>query len=121
MKTNYDGAMYGESDKAGIGVVIRNSKGQVLAALSKQIVKPPTIEILELLATRRAVQFTAELGHAQFVCEGNFESIINSLRGKGMEKSQGGQLIKDIMSQSNSFLSISFAHVGRKAMQLHML
>ena len=41
VKTNYDGAMFNESEKAGIGVVIRDSEGQVLAALSEQIVKPP--------------------------------------------------------------------------------
>ena len=52
VKINYDGAMFGESDIAGIGVVIRNCKGQVMAALSKQIVKPPTVDFLELLAAR---------------------------------------------------------------------
>lgn len=114
VKTNYDGAMYGELDKAGIGVEIRNSEGQVLAALSEQIVKPQTVEILELLADRQAVKFTTELGYTQFVREGESESTINLLRGKGRENSQGGHLIKDIMSQSNSFQSISFAHVGRQ-------
>ena len=79
--------MYGESDKAGIGMVIRNCEGQVLAALSEQIVKPPSMEILELLAARHAVIFTAESGHAQVVCEGDSESVVNSLRGFGMENS----------------------------------
>ena len=49
------------------------------------------------------------------VCEGDSESVVNSLRGSGMENSQGGHLIKDIKSQSNSFLSISFVHVGRQS------
>ena len=48
------------------------------------------------------------------VCEGDSESVVNSLRGPGMEISQGGHLIKDNKSQSNSFLSISFVHVGRQ-------
>ena len=87
VKTNYDGAMFRESDNAGIGVLIRDSKGQVLAALSEQLVKPPSVEILELLAARRAVKFTAELGYAQFVCEGDSESVVNSLKGLGMENS----------------------------------
>ena len=63
MKINFDGAWFRELDKGGLGVVIRNGEGQVLAALSEQIVKPPTVEILELLAARRAVTFAAESGH----------------------------------------------------------
>uniref|UniRef100_A0A7N2L779 RNase H type-1 domain-containing protein n=1 Tax=Quercus lobata TaxID=97700 RepID=A0A7N2L779_QUELO len=44
----------------GIGVVIRNSNGKVRAALSEKIKKPPTVEILELLAAKRAVLFSLE-------------------------------------------------------------
>ena len=54
-KTNFDGAMFSESDQARIGVVIRNHEGQVMAALSKKIKKPASAEILEALAARRAV------------------------------------------------------------------
>ena len=57
VKINNDGAMFGESDKVGLGVVIRTCDGQVVAALSEQIVKPPIVEILELLVARWAVFF----------------------------------------------------------------
>ena len=114
VKTNYDGAMFAESNMAGIGVVVRNSEGRVLAALSEQIVKPPSVEILELLAARRAVSFTAESGFDQLICEGDSESVVNSLRQTGMENSRGGHLIQDITYLSNSFRSISFAHVRRQ-------
>ena len=87
VKINFDGAWFGESDMAGLGVVIRNGDGLVIAALSKQIIKPPSVEILELLAARRAVTFTAESDHVQVICEGDSELVINSLRGPGMENS----------------------------------
>ena len=114
VKINYDGAMFGESDNAGIGVVIRNHEGKVLAAFSEKIAKPPTVEILELLAARRAIVFTAESGYENLVCEGDSESVVNSLKRPGMENSRGGHLIKDIVSLSNSLVSISFAHVRRQ-------
>ena len=51
-KINFDGAMFGESDEAGIGVVIRDGRGEVKAALFEKITKPPTVDVLELLATK---------------------------------------------------------------------
>ena len=38
-KTNFDRAMFSESDQAGIGVVVRNQVGQVMSALSKKNTK----------------------------------------------------------------------------------
>ena len=40
MKINFDGALFGESDCTRIDVVIQNSEGVVMAALSEKIVKP---------------------------------------------------------------------------------
>ena len=76
--------------------------------------KPPTVEVLELLAARRAVSFTAESGFTNFIYEGDFDSAVQSIRSKGMENSQGMHLIKDIQSHVNSFQSISFSHVVRQ-------
>ena len=55
MKVNFDGAMFNERDEAGIGVIIRNPRGEVMAAFSEKIQKPHSAEILELLAAKRAV------------------------------------------------------------------
>ena len=97
VKINYDGAMFGESDKAGLGVVIRTCDGQVVAALSEQIVKPPTVEILELHVARRAISFSADLVHSECVYEGDSLSVVNALKDSGINHSHGGHLIKDIL------------------------
>ena len=55
VKANFDGAMFAESDLVGIGVVVRNNRGQVVAAIAKKIAKPESTEVLEVLAARRAV------------------------------------------------------------------
>nr|POF18410.1 hypothetical protein CFP56_49368 [Quercus suber] len=112
VKINSDGAMFNERDEDGIGVNIHNSRGEVKAALSEKIQKPPTTEILELLAAKRVVQFSLETGFNKFVIEGDSESMIRSLRHGGYENSQGGHLIKDILFTVNSFQSISFSHVA---------
>ncbi|KAK9988433.1 hypothetical protein SO802_028672 [Lithocarpus litseifolius] len=76
MKTNYDGTMFGESDEAGIGVVIQNSDGEVMAALPEKIQKLSSVKVLELLAARRAVSFTSELGFINSTFEGDCESVV---------------------------------------------
>ena len=53
-KTNFDGAVFVESRDAGIGVVIQNSNGEVVVALSEKIPYPNFVEVLEALAARRA-------------------------------------------------------------------
>ena len=111
MKVNFDGAMFNERDEAGIGVIIRNPRGEVMAALSEKIQKPPSTEILELLATKRAVRFSLETGFNKSVFEGDSELVIKSLRHGGYENSLGGHLINDILFTVNSFQSISFSHV----------
>ena len=45
------------------------SEGKVMAAMSEKILKPPLVEILELLAARHAVVFTVETGFHQVVIE----------------------------------------------------
>ena len=42
-KTNFDRAMFNESDDVGIGVVILNSAGKVMAALSEKTQEPPSV------------------------------------------------------------------------------
>lgn len=61
--------MFGESDEAGLSVAIRNSKGEVMAALSEKIMKPPAMETVELLAARCAVAFSLEVGFRNSVFE----------------------------------------------------
>ena len=95
--------MFGESDEAGIGVVIRNSNGKVRAALSEKIKKPPNAEILELLVAKRAVLFSLETVTLKSMIEGDAESVIRALQCGGWERAQGGHLIKDISAIKNSF------------------
>ena len=79
MKINFDGALFGESDCAGLGMVIRNSNGRVLVALSEKIMKPQSAELVEILVARRAVLFSCDLGFKNSVFEGDFTSVVKFL------------------------------------------
>ena len=70
-KTNFDEVVFRESGEAGIGVVVRDANGEVIAALAEKITFPGTMEMLEALAARRAVKFAVELGISLYEFEGD--------------------------------------------------
>lgn len=57
LKINYDGAIFADTFEAGIGVVISDGNGTVLAALPEKIAMPTSVELVEILAARRGSPF----------------------------------------------------------------
>ena len=82
-KVNFDGALFNESEEAGLGIVVRDSGGLVVAAMVEKIIKPHSIECLEALAARRVVIFAKEIGLQQSHFEGDSETVIKRLFGGG--------------------------------------
>ena len=111
VKTNFDGAIFEDLQEAGIGVIIRNSKGEVLAALSKRIPTPSSAVILESFAARRAVQFIHEIGLRSSIFKGDSTTSISALRGRTFLHSSSGHLIKDILSSTSSLQSFSLSYL----------
>ena len=66
------------------------------ATLSEKIKKPPTVDVLELFAAKRAVTFSLETGTTRAVVEGDFATMIKAIQFGGWELAQGGHLIHDI-------------------------
>ena len=62
LKSNCDGAIFHGLNCAGLGIVIQNSEGSVIAALSERVPLPPSVDDLEAMAWRRSVTFAIETG-----------------------------------------------------------
>ena len=108
---NYDGAIFQEQGKVGIGVVIRNLEGGVMASLSQQIPLPTIVAQVEALAVCRVVEFARELGFIRVIIEGDSESICKDLSNLSPSLALHGLLIRDAQELAHSFLKISFSHV----------
>ena len=82
LKINFDGAPFKELGCVGIGVVVWNSIGAVIGALSHRIMMPSSAAIVELLACCKALFFAKDLGVVQCIVEGDAEVIIKAFRQK---------------------------------------
>ena len=50
------------------------------ATLSKKIKKPPTVDMLELFTTKRAVTFSLETGTTRVVVKGDSATVIKAIQ-----------------------------------------
>ena len=114
VKANFDGAVFSQAGLASISIIIRNEQGLVMAALSQQIPLPTSMEMVEVLAARRALVFAKELGFDRVVVEGDSANTITSINGGNMDLSAMGHVLLDIKSLISSFSLISIQHINRE-------
>lgn len=65
---------------AGLGVVICDEKGQIIASMAEKVSLLNFVAILEALAAVKAVTFAQDIGLSSVIVEGDLEIIINSLK-----------------------------------------
>ena len=71
--------MFEDLNVVGIGVVARNSLGEIKAALSEIVPMPSSVVVLKTLAARRAVHFVQELGLHSSTFKGGSEISITAI------------------------------------------
>ena len=70
-KLNFDATVFNDISASGVGVVIRNVGGQVMAVMSSRGPVVSDSEEVEVLACRRALEFAIDAGFADLVVEGD--------------------------------------------------
>jgi ribonuclease HI len=83
-KINWDAAISKEMDRMGVGVVIRDAAGLVMAARTKVILYITDPTAAEALAVWEAVVLAREVGASQILLEGDSSVIVSVL---GMRES----------------------------------
>ena len=116
-KINFDGALFEEQACAGLGVVIRDSAGLIIGALSQKIRYPGSVDMVEALAASRAVVFAKELCLQSMVVEGDSLRVIQALIDDRPSRTMFGNVIADIHSLVSN-IDCSFCHVKREGNKL---
>ena len=117
-KANFDAAYFGNWSLAGIGVVVRDSEGEIIAALSQQIHEPHSVDAAEALACSRAVAFARELSLFSVIVEGDSMLVVQAVTNKRENLTLFGHVVKEIHGLCSSFTRISFQHVRREGNKL---
>ena len=113
MKVNFDGAVFGESNKSGVGVVIRDNNGAVLVSCSEKLTQAYKAEETEILAARKSLMFAHELGFQRIILEGDALGLIQALKSQEQNLSPLGLLVGDVKLYSNHFQKVLYSHVKR--------
>ena len=71
VKANFDEAIFTKEHRSGIGVVLRDDQGSVLASLSRQVSQVYNPLEIKALAAEAALRFALELGFSQVVLKGD--------------------------------------------------
>nr|POF04430.1 hypothetical protein CFP56_32043 [Quercus suber] len=78
-RANTEASIFGELNKSGVGVVIRDNNGVVLASCSEKMSQVYKAEETEALAAQKALMFAHELGFQRVILEGDALGLIQAL------------------------------------------
>ena len=112
-KINYDGALSNADNKSGIGVVVRDCQGDVIASLVQQLDQAYQPVEVEALVACRAVEFGSELGLHRATIEGDSELVVKALRCKEYGLAPYAHLIKDVSLFSGLYSELSLSYKER--------
>ena len=114
VKVNFDDAVFQESGEAGLGTIIRNDRGLVMATLTLVIPLPTSVEMVEVLAAQRALIFAKELDFDHVILEGDSEIAVRAMKSEGYSATSFGHILSDIKVLSTHFRCLVFRHTHRQ-------
>ena len=113
LKINFDGTVFKDKGEAGLGVVVRDLHGMVIASLAKNIQLASSSDEAKALAAVRAVTLALDLNLSSFIVKGDSKVVISALRKEEESFSSFGHLISSIKHYLHSCTCISFSHTCR--------
>ena len=88
--------MFSSLNRSSYGAIIRNEKGEVMAAMTAKGLKVFCSEEVELLACRKAIEFAVDVGFSELVIEGDNNSAMKVISTLKIDRSMLWNVIGDI-------------------------
>ena len=113
-KINFDGAIFAEDKCSGLGVIIRDRKGLVMASMAARISQQLQPVEIEALAANKALEFAREMDIKDAVLEGDSLLVMKALNFKNTGLAPFGLLLQDSLDISSRFSKLSYSHTERE-------
>nr|XP_023880914.1 uncharacterized protein LOC111993302 [Quercus suber] len=110
---NTDGAVFANQRKVGLGVVIRDSNGDVITALSSPLVGSLGALETKTKALEIGMRFALDIGIRDAVFESDVLEVINAVQGLASPSSSTQFIVDGIHHQACMFRSCCFTHTKR--------
>ena len=106
---------FAEKKCSGLGVIIRNQEGLVIASMSTRLPQQLQPIEIEALAASKALEFAREVGISKAILEGDSLLVMKALKTKNAGLAPFGLLIQDSLTLSSGFSKLSYSHTKREA------
>lgn len=112
-KVNIDAAYIQEKGRMGIGIVVRDHRGDVHVVLAAPKSAVKSIFVAESCALLRATILCNELGLVQMEFEGDAQQVVEAVNSNSADTSWEGQVVEDIKIIMSSHKYWSLQYMGR--------
>lgn len=112
LKLNFDASVAASSQRSGIGIVVRNGAGDIVAWKRKRVDFIVDPEIVEAQAALVAVELAMEKGWMHVIIDGDCLVVIKALNSIAPCLSPAATIFEAIKRKHAFFHSISFSHTS---------
>ena len=112
-KLNFDAAIFTDISASGVGAIIRNASGQVMATLSSKGLVVTNSEKAKVLACRLAMEFALDAGFSDLIVEGDNLNVMRSIVSDQPYWSRLGNLYDDICCLGGRMRRVEFRGICR--------
>ena len=110
---NFDVAVFSDQHCSGFGAIIRNSSGGVMVGMSMKGPYVNSSEEVEVLACRRALEFSRKVGFSRVIIEGDCLNVMRALSVSTENSSLLGHIYEDIKFNLKGMQVLSINWVKR--------
>ena len=113
-KVNVDGALFLKTKQSGVGVMVHDKEGNVIATMSKKLDLPLGALETEAKALEIGVKFAEEVGLRDVVFEGDTQVIINAVHSIREALTSIQNIIHGVLRNAQCFRTFYFLHIKRQ-------